>query len=327
MDLKSEQITSAPKPELFSEFVYFQLVSDNNYNRFEVDALTNEQLKKLANFSENIESPFILGKFNNENHYLDTLVLVLSSTHETHNRVSFILNEILPGLPEHGSLLDVGPGDGTLTNAVAHKFKHITLIDVNHHALHNLQKRLAPSTHIEQISTSISNVELPSEQYNLAILSHMLYYIEPESWLTVITSAYNSLKNNGVLVAIMGGDELGKSELIKHFGGQTLEIDQLATQCCNTFGVANVDLFASNESFIACTKEAMLHISAFMLADANIVASKDDLIRYITQNFKKSDSYFEMTTKQKYIIIKKNNYLRDEIHGINQFFVDNQSKN
>jgi SAM-dependent methyltransferase len=324
MDLKIEQLNVLPaKPDSFFDLLDYQLFSHNSYEKYEINALTKEDLKKLADFSETIEKPYLLGKFNSEQHYLNTLSLVLSSTDETRNRISFFLNKILPELPVDGSLLDVGPGDGSLTKSIAQKFKDITLVDINLKALNDLQKLLPTSISIEQISKSILNVELPSDTHHLAVLSHMLYYIDPKSWLEIIKSVYRSLTKNGTLVIIMGGDELDKSELIKHFGGMSLGIDQLATECRNTFGADNVNLYASNESFVSCSQEAMLHISAFMLADANILASKDDLTKYINQKFKKSDSHFEMTTKQKYIIIKKNGHLRDERHDCETVFTVN----
>ncbi|MCA0457077.1 MAG: class I SAM-dependent methyltransferase [Chloroflexi bacterium] len=267
--------------------------------------MAKENLQKQANFSETIEHPSIFGTFNSEQHYFKTLSLVLSSTHETRNRIEFCLNKILPLIPEGGSLLDIGPGDGALTKTLAHHFKHITAVDTNHHALTHLKEVLHPSIDSMQISGSISNIDLKSEHYNLAILSHILYYIEPHLWIGIIKSVYSSLKENGLLVIVLGGDELGKSELIQHFGGEILSINSLATQCRDIFGESHVNFYVSDESFVTCTQKGMLHISGFMLADANISASEDDLNRYIAQKLRHSDSYFEMTTRQKYIIIKK----------------------
>lgn len=267
--------------------------------------LTRDNLQRLALFSESIQKPSPYGKFFNEKHYLATLEFVLASTHETVNRILFCLNQILPEIPHRVNLLDVGPGDGSLTKALAPHFQHTTLVDVNHLALDTLQKKLPASIRFEPIAGNILNVDLKAGCYDLAVLSHMLYYIEPNQWLETIKSVYRSLKINGTLVVILGGDELGKARLIKHFGGQVLEINQLAVQCFNTFGKDNVSLYASEEAFIACTREAMLHISGFMLADADIFAAEEDLNPYITRHLQCSDDYFEMTTRQKYIIIKK----------------------
>jgi SAM-dependent methyltransferase len=197
------------------------------------------------------------------------------------------------------------------------------MVDINHHALNNLKNALPSSVNSTQITGSILNIDLKSDHYNLAVLSHMLYYVEPQLWLGAIKSVYQSLKENGMLVIILGGDEGGKAELIQHFGGQVLGIDQLALQCRNTFGASHVSFYASDESFVTCTQEAMLHLSGFMLADANISASKEDLNRYITQRLRHSASHFEMTTRQKYIIIKKNSQLMDELHDAEHLFTKN----
>lgn len=324
MDLRIDRLQPTPAkhtPGVVS--LDYQFFSHNEGEQDVINELNHENLQKQAEFSETIENPYILGKFNSEQHYLKTLRLVLSSTHETRNRIVFCLNEILPLIPVDGSLLDIGPGDGSLTITLAHHFKQITMVDTNHHALNQLKELLPSSINSTQITGSILNSDLKSDHYNLAVLSHMLYYIEPHLWLDIIKSVYQSLKENGVLVIILGGDELGKSELIQHFGGEVLGINPLAIQCRATFGESQVSLYASDESFVTYTQEAMLHIAGFMLADANISASKDDLNRYINQRLRNSASHFEMTTRQKYIIIKKNSQLMDEPNDSKQLFAEN----
>ena len=321
MDLLIDQLH--PTPALYKAGVNTLIYQSLFDNDSEYNAINKENLKKQAEFSETIECPDVFGKFNNEQHYLKTLNLVLSSTNETRNRILFCLNEILPLIPVDGSLLDIGPGDGSLTQTLAHHFQNITMVDVNHHALNILKNALPSSINTTSITGCISNIDLNSANYNLAVLSHMLYYIEPKLWFEIIKSVYENLKEDGMLVIILGGDELGKSDLIEHFGGQVLGIDPLAIQCRHTFGEANVSLYASDEAFVTCTQEAMLHIVGFMLADANISASEEDLNKYITQRLQHSASHFEMTTRQKYIIIKKNSQLMDDLHDSKQLFTEN----
>lgn len=290
----------------------FQFYVHHENGHYDPDELTKENILKQDEFSKSLEIPHVFGTFNNDQHYLETLRFVLASTHETHNRILFCVNKILPLIPNEGSLLDIGPGDGSLTKILAPHFKDITMVDTNHLALSCIKELLPPTINSKQIVGSILNVDLKSDQYHLAVLSHMLYYIEPRLWLQVINSVYRSLKEQGMLVIIMGGDELGKSDLIHHFGGDVLGINPLAKQCGLLFGANNVSLYASDESFITYSQEGMLHILGFMLADANISASKNDLNSYITQNLQKTSEHFEMTTRQKYIIIKKNEPTMDE---------------
>lgn len=290
----------------------YQFYVQHENGPYDSDELNKENILKQDAFSKSLEIPHVFGTFNNDQHYLETLRFVLASTHETRNRVLFCVEKILPLIPNEGSLLDIGPGDGSLTKILAPHFKDITMVDTNYHALIRIQGLLPSTINSKQIVGSILNVNLKPDQYHLAVLSHMLYYIEPRLWLEVIKSVYHSLKEQGVLIVIMGGDELGKSELIHHFGGDILGINPLAEQCALLFGTKNVSLYASDESFITYSQEGMLHILGFMLADANVRASKNDLNSYITQKLQKTTEHFEMTTRQKYIIIKKNGQTIDE---------------
>ena len=53
MDLQIEQLNVLPaKPDSFFDFLDYQLFSHNSYEKYEINALTKEDLKKLADFSE-----------------------------------------------------------------------------------------------------------------------------------------------------------------------------------------------------------------------------------------------------------------------------------
>lgn len=268
-------------------------------------SLSDKNLDRLALFAKTIEEPVVIGKFNNDEHYIETLKLTLHSTLETNNRILFFQNTILPIIYTKNSMLDIGPGDGSITNQIAPYFKKITAVDPNYCTLENLDILISDPENFIKINKDIILTELEDNTYDLAICSHVLYYIDPEQRLNLIQNIYNSLKKNGLLAIVLGGDELGKANLIESFGGVNLKIDHLASECQNLFGLNNVYLYASNEAFITSSKEAMFHISAFMLADANVSAKRDDLIDYITQNFQLSENRFLMTTRQKFIVIKK----------------------
>ncbi len=205
-------------------------------------------------------------------------------------------------------MLDVGPGDASLTKYLAKYFKHITATDLNNHVLNNLEKHLPNEIDYVKKVGCVRNLKFNSNYYDLVVLSHILYYINTNTWLEVINSTYKSLKENGLLVIVLGGDELGKGDLIRDFGGKTLAIDQLASSCQNIYGHINVSLSASTESFVSCSRQAMLHIASFMLGDANIKANKEDLLKYINKKFRRSEGHYEMTTRQKYILIRKANH-------------------
>lgn len=313
MDLnKAFQQDPLHNQDFLSGYVTLQLDAETNASNVP-NLLTSENLSSQQEASKFIEKPLVAGTFNSEKHYLDTLALVLNSTNETRNRIIFLLNKILPYVTHKQSLLDIGPGDCSVTKWLAPYFEHLTAVDPNKTILSALENNLTKSEKITKLQTSVLDTNLPENSYDMALLLHILYYVNREKWINVVYSIYNSLNINGYLVIALGGDELGKADLIRHFGGSTLEIDSLADMCKEMFQSENVSLYASTESFVTTSAEAMFHIASFMLADANTTALSDVLEDYIESYFKNRDGFYEMTTKQKYIVVQKPNELKMDI--------------
>lgn len=301
-DTRSKHLSSVITPR--GNAYPYEIISRENYTNAP-NELTEAKLKNLVALANAIEEPHIFGKFNNEEHYLKTLSLVLSSTHETRNRILFFLKDILPIITSKKSLLDVGPGDGRLTRILARYFAHVTAVDSNSHILRNLNALLSANTSYHSVNKNILDADLVSEAYDCAVVSHILYYINREDWDSVIKNLYRSLTKNGILVVVLGGDELDKADLIHNFNGNNLKIDHLVYQCMEFFGQSNVSAYASDEVFMSLTNVGMLHIAAFMLADAGVTAHKVELVDYINSNLKNPRGHFEMTTRQKFILIRK----------------------
>lgn len=283
--------------------VYQKLLDDCYQNHG--NELTREKLQKYALFAQTIEDPLTYGKFQNEKHYLDTLHLVLESTLETRNRILFFLKKMLPLLKTTTSLLDVGPGDAELTLPLITYFDHLTAVDLNHRILSKLKKLIPTKLDYLPIESCILEAQLHDSYYDLAVLSHNLYYIHPSDWLRVVEKTHQSLKHNGILVVVLGGDEAGKADLIRNFGGKTLEIDHLAMKCIESFGQENVDLYASDEIFASLSLDGMVHIAAFMLCDAGVTSTKKELEAYIASKLQCAEYGYKLTTRQKFIVIRK----------------------
>src|SRR3990167_8163848 len=186
------------------------------------NTLTEERLQKLTSLAKSIEEPLVYGKFNSEEHYLKTLELVLASTDETRSCINFIKSKILSSLESRNSILDIGPGDGSLTKDIICQFNHITAIDPNIYALNKLENLIPKAINYNKILNCVTKTELKENYYDLAILSHILYYISDESWLYTIKKIYSSLKKNGIIVIILGGDSLDKAKLIRKFNGKSI---------------------------------------------------------------------------------------------------------
>lgn len=285
----------------------YQRLSEKFFNGMR-NELTFHRLKKLASFARAIPEPNRIGRFNDELHYAKTLSLMLRSTSETRHLGLFFRRHILPSLLNKHSLLDVGPGDGQLTGWVGNHFRELTAVDNNQAVLDALnvkQKILRKKTSLTKCYDSVLDVQLAENTYDLALLSHVLYYVDSADWSLVVDDMLKTVKPGGKLVIALSGDAMGKARLIEYFGGDRLDIDTLSVACLAKYGEANVDTFSSKESVLGLDLNVMLHISGLFLYDKEVTASRWDILEYLERYHQHPDGYFEMTTQQKVIVIHK----------------------
>lgn len=279
---------------------------DKNFYKGMRDELSQEYLKELSIFSKSIPQPECFGTYLNDEHYAKTLELMLKSTAETRHRGIFFKKIVLPALKEKRSLLDVGPGNGQLTRWVGNDFDSITLIDKNKALLDSF---CIKETHtvLEKKYGSILDIKLKNNTYDLVLLSHLLYYINREEWLSVIKNAYDSLQPNGIIAIVLSGDQKTKAHLIQYFGGEMIDIDGLIKECFEVYGKNKVDIYSSDEDILTLDIDAMLHIAGFFLYDVGITCDSESLVSYLKKHcqLNKSDGRYVMSSNQKFILIHK----------------------
>ena len=180
----------------------------------------------------------------------------------------------------------------------------IDVVDSNKTALDNLSTKIFQHDKLGTIHGGIEHVSLRSNYYDLAILSHVLYYIDRSSWLDSIKNLYSSLKVGGIGVIILSDGHEGKAKLMKDFGGKSIDFDGMAKECSQVFD-ANFEVFVTDEKFHALTLTHMLHTASFFLLDAGVTASKDRLEEYVKANYRQNGDTYLMTSRQKILVLTK----------------------
>lgn len=274
------------------------------------DELTGQRLHKLAVMAKRLERPIRYGVFNSDEHYSNTLQLMLRSTMETRHRGIFLNRLVLPMLAQKDRLIDVGPGDGQLSRWIGNQFNYVTLVDSNNSILNELKSTSAKPVfrrhvNVDYVSSCVLNHLPMSKTYDLALLSQVLYYLPKHEWLLAVDLLYNSLREGGALVVILSGDQFGKSELITHFGGQSPDIDSLAMECIMRYGTDSVKLYRTKEFIRTCDHLSLLHIAGLFLNDSGVYAYEKELSEYIRVCCQVASDQYLLSTQQKFILIVK----------------------
>ena len=248
--------------------------------------------------------PDYYGNFSDDEHYSQVLNLFHSLSSELKCEKAFFLEKIMPQISQYENLLDVGIGKGDLLTEIGNKFKRITMVEKSQFFLDHISSTdFVQNVELNKINANIQEVKLPPFRYNLAILSHVLYYIDRSQWLDVVQNIYHSLSFNGIMVIAFSAG-FSKDHIAAEFGGKQFNARDLIETCKNAFPqCVNV---STTKGFL-CSKDldTILQICGLYLNDACTSASRSDLVRYANKNLRWKVPFFRITAEQFFIVIKK----------------------
>ena len=279
-----------------------------NYRFFDADyfesgqTISDERLKLIEQKAKTLPVPEIYGKFRDQNHYLDSVDLLLASSLEVEHRYEILSKEILPKMKGLQKLLDIGIGNGHLSEFVGKYFSYITAVDVSLESLNNL-----PDVHwlvkepVSKINKSILDVEIAELKFNMILASNIIYYIPIDLRTSLINKLYSMLNEDGIIVLIYNenGD---RHSFTEHFKGHSYDFADLEKNIISLYH--DVTIYSCNETMKTKDILSMLHISGVCLNDASAETLEPELMRYLNE-FHLDENGYHMDMIHKIIVIGK----------------------
>jgi 2-polyprenyl-3-methyl-5-hydroxy-6-metoxy-1,4-benzoquinol methylase len=231
----------------------------------------------------------VLGEFSSDQNYLDDVDLLISSTLETQHRDQILIKQIIPRLKSRINMLDIGVGNGELTKFIGLYYKTITVVDNSRTSLDNLPDYYPTNeTKIDKIYGSVLLNEIPAKNYDLILLSHVLYYIEPEKRGLLVKKLSQLLSDDGVMVLIFN-EGMSRYELTKHFGGKNFEFDELIYSIYQDYKF--VQMISSKEIIQTNNTAEILAIAGVCLKDAGVTANREEVEEYLNLTHYNDNTY------------------------------------
>lgn len=239
------------------------------------------------------------GKFHSKEDYLDSLYVLNNIGTELTSIRKFIEKLILPSLKNKHSFIDIGVGDGSITNFVGCHFANITLVDPAAKSLENVS--LLPKQ-VAKINQDILYADLGSLSFDFILLSHVLYYIPEKELPHLLQKLYNRLNEGGCMTIIVS-EGLDKDKIINHFTKQTTTLESKILHYADFAN--NILTYHSTESINTTDINNLMDIASIFLNDRETCAETFELKDYLKTFYKPTLKAYELKLLQKYIVIRK----------------------
>ncbi|KUL34376.1 hypothetical protein ADL22_30475 [Streptomyces sp. NRRL F-4489] len=134
------------------------------------------------------------------------------------------LRGIVERLPARRVFLDVGAAEGTTTRQIAPYFGRTICIEPSG-PMRRVLARVCPQA--ELVAEPVLAAR-PAARADLALLSHVLYYVPRAQWLATVSRVMGWLAPGGVLLVILQNPDDACMRMVHHFTGRRFDLRELA---------------------------------------------------------------------------------------------------
>ncbi|MEU0336757.1 class I SAM-dependent methyltransferase [Streptomyces sp. NPDC006193] len=160
-----------------------------------------------------------------EDAYRQALCRFLAGTDEKTTTHAY-LEDVVQGLPARRVFLDVGPADGTTTRHLAPRFERTVCIEPSE-PMRRALARTCPDADV--VAEPVQQARIDA-QADLALLSHVLYYVPRAQWAATVARIMTWLAPGGVLVVLLQNPDEACMRMVHHFTGLRFDLRELADE-------------------------------------------------------------------------------------------------
>jgi hypothetical protein len=160
-----------------------------------------------------------------EDAYREAFTRFLAGTDEKAVTYTYLKN-ILEQLPARRVLLDVGPAEGTTTRQLAPHFERTVCIEPSE----PMRRALALACPQAQVLAEPVLEATVDARADLALLSHVLYYVPRTQWVATVSRIMKWLAPGGVLLVLLQNPDEACMRMVHHFTGLRFDLRELADE-------------------------------------------------------------------------------------------------
>lgn len=136
------------------------------------------------------------------------------------------LRGLVEQMPARRVLLDVGPADGTTTRQLAPYFERTICIEPSE----PMRRALALACPQAQVLAEPVLEATVDARADLALLSHVLYYVPRAQWVATVSRIMEWLAPGGLLLVLLQNPDEACMRMVHHFTGLRFDLRDLADE-------------------------------------------------------------------------------------------------
>ncbi|MGC5345055.1 class I SAM-dependent methyltransferase [Streptomyces sp. DT171] len=227
--------------------------------------------------------------------YRDAFALFLAGTDEKRATHAY-LSDLASELPARRTFLDVGPGDGTTTRCLGRYFEHTVCIEPSAH-MRELLRRDCPAATV--LSAPVLEAEVRSPPVDLALLSHVLYYVPRTDWVPTVLRVLNWVEPGREALVVLQDPDNDCMRMVRHFTGARFALSELAADL-RTSSAAHADTVGAmrrmtlparyhSTSLADTVTVARFHLGVHIQGERETLPDSRELESYVRDHFADPD--------------------------------------
>ncbi|WP_410539924.1 methyltransferase domain-containing protein [Streptomyces sp. KL2] len=218
------------------------------------------------------------------------------------------LDRVLGALPARRVFLDVGPADGTTTRHLGRFFESTVCVEPSEPMRRTL-KRTCPDARV--VAEPVLRAR-PGVRADLALLSHVLYYIPRPQWTATVLRIMEWVAPGGLLLVLLQNPDNACMRMVRHFTGSRFDlrelVDELTAAPAHLVGDTSLDTVPAryrSGDLDETVAAAGFHLGVPSSGSAAAPPADEAVRDYVLHHFSDGSGGFEMSHEQDVLHIRR----------------------
>lgn len=245
-----------------------------------------------------------------EDAYYDAFTRFLANSDEKVTTHAY-LDEVVRRLPARRVFLDIGPADGATTRHVGRSFDRTVCVEPSE-PMRRALARTCPDAVV--LAEPVHRAD-PGVGVDLALLSHVLYYIPRQEWAATLRRVLGWVEPGGTLLVIQQDPDNACMRMVRHFTGVGFGLRELAGELAAAPDGPTGDLRLESvpAHYRSDDLAETVTVAGFLLSfPGSTPPTREAVEEYVQRHFRTEDGTYRIAHHQEVLRVERSGARTDD---------------